>query len=95
MARSRSTNTPAPATPAAPRVPRSSRIVLRANKRRRGSFVTRLPRPRAIAEACGRALRRSAPAMVGLVAVGAVAGGVWATHHWLTHSPRFAISSSG
>ncbi|HVV82807.1 MAG TPA: FtsQ-type POTRA domain-containing protein [Kofleriaceae bacterium] len=92
MDRSRSTNAPAP-PPAAARVPRSSRIVLRPNKRRPSPFITRLPRPRAVVEACGRALRRSAPSMLALVAVGAVGGGVWGVHRWATTSPRFAVAT--
>lgn len=93
MDRSRSTTTTAPAGQVAPRVPRNSRIVLRANKRRPSPFITRLPRPGVVVEACGRALRRSAPALVALIGVGAVAGGVWATHHFFTTSPRFAVAT--
>ena len=92
MDRSRSTNTTA-AAPAANRVPRSSRIVLRANKRRREPLITRLPRPRAVVEACGRALRRSAPSLLALAAVGAVGAGAWGPHHFFTTSPRFAVAT--
>lgn len=92
MDRSRSTNATAAAT-SAPGVPRSSRIVLRPNKRRPSPFITRLPRPRAVVEACGRALRRSGPTLIALAAVGAVGGGAWGIHHWLTTSPRFAVAT--
>ena len=93
MDRSRSTTTTAPAAPVAPRVPRSSRIVLRANKRRPSPVITRLPRPGAVVEACGRALRRSGPSLVALAVVGAVGGGVWGVHHYLTTSSRFAVAT--
>ena len=91
MDRSRSTTAPAP-TGARARVPRNSRIVLRPNKRRR-PLRERLPRPGAIVDGCGRALKRAAPSMLALVAVGAVGGGVWGVHHWLTTSPRFAVAT--
>ena len=90
MDRSRSTNAPAPA---APRVTRSSRIVLLPKKKRREPLLSRLPSPRAVVEGCGRALRRSGPSLLALLAVGAVGGGAYATHHWLTHSPRFAVAT--
>lgn len=93
MDRSRSTTTTAPAAKVDPRVPRSSRIVLRANKRRPSPFITRLPRPREVAQACGRVLRRAAPSLIALAAVGAVGGGAWATHRFLTTSPRFAVAT--
>ena len=67
--------------------------MLRRNKRRPSPFITRLPRPRAVVEACGRALRRSAPPLLALAAVGAVVGGVYGAHHFLTHSPRFAVAT--
>lgn len=46
-----------------------------------------------IANACGRALRRSLPAMIGLVVVGAVGGTAWAGYRFVTTSARFAITS--
>ena len=67
--------------------------MLRRNKRRPSPFITRLPRPRAVVEACGRALRRSAPPLLALAAVGAVGGGLYGAHHYLTHSPRFAVAT--
>jgi cell division septal protein FtsQ len=75
--------------------PMSSRLTVRKHKNRRrpGSMWSRLPRPRAIADACGRALRRSLAPAAAVVALGAIGGGLWAGHHWLTTSPRFAITS--
>ncbi len=96
MDRSRSTNSTAPAASshaAASRVPRSSRIVLRPNKRRASPFITRLPRPREVVEGCGRALRRAAPTLLVALVLGGVAGGAWGVHRFLTTSPRFAVST--
>jgi cell division protein FtsQ len=53
---------------------------------------SRLPKPHAIADACGRALRRSLIPAAAAVALGALGGGLWAGYHWLTTSPRFAIT---
>lgn len=53
----------------------------------------RLPKPGAIGDACGRALRRSLPAVAAVAAIGAIGGGVWAGYRWLTTSPRFAIAA--
>jgi cell division protein FtsQ len=54
---------------------------------------SRLPKPGAIADACGRALRRSLAPAAALVALCAVGGAVWAGYHWITTSPRFAITA--
>jgi cell division septal protein FtsQ len=88
--RRQGTNGARPAT--AP--PASSRLTVRKHKNRRrpGSVWSRLPKPGAIADACGRAVRRSLPAAAALAVLGAVGGGVWAGHRWLTTSPRFAIT---
>ncbi|HEU4728646.1 MAG TPA: FtsQ-type POTRA domain-containing protein [Kofleriaceae bacterium] len=74
--------------------PASSRLTVRKHKNRRrpGSMWARLPRPAAIADACGRALRRSIAPAAAAVALGALGGGVWAGYHWICHSPRFAIT---
>jgi cell division protein FtsQ len=74
--------------------PASSRLNLRRtrNRRRQGSMWSRLPRPAAIADACGRALRRSLPAVAALAALAVLGGGLCAGYRWLTHSPRFAIA---
>jgi cell division protein FtsQ len=47
---------------------------------------------RAVIDACGRALRRSVPAMLALVGIGAAAGGAYEGYRFLTSSPRFAIT---
>src|SRR5439155_21009173 len=74
--------------------PASSRLTVRkhGNRRRPGSVWTRLPRPRAIADACGRALRRSLPAVAAALALALLGGVAWAGHRWVTSSPRFAIA---
>jgi cell division protein FtsQ len=38
-------------------------------------------------------LRRAAPAAIGLAIVGAIGGTAWAGYHFVTHSPRFAITT--
>jgi cell division protein FtsQ len=54
--------------------------------------VARLPRPREAVDACGRALRRGAPALVTIAALALVASGLAFGHRFLTTSTRFAIS---
>jgi cell division septal protein FtsQ len=46
-----------------------------------------------IADACGRALRRSIPAAAVVVAGVAITGGLWAGYRWVMTSPRFAITA--
>jgi cell division septal protein FtsQ len=53
---------------------------------------SRLPRPSAIADACGRLVRRSLPAAAALAALAVLGGALWAGYRWLTRSPRFAIT---
>lgn len=82
------------ASAAPSKAPRSSRLTIRpkTNRRRRTeSLWSRLPRPSLVADACGRALRRALPAMVGLAVLGAIGGSAWAGYRFVTHSPRFAI----
>lgn len=93
MARSR----PGAATePAAAAPPSSSRLTMRARKNRRRApaptLWSRLPPPRALADACGRAVRRSLPALVGSAALSALVAGGWCAYHFVTTSPRFAIT---
>ena len=53
-----------------------------------------MPKPAAIADACGRVLRRSVPALVGARrCVAAVGGTAWAGYRFVTTSPRFAITT--
>jgi cell division protein FtsQ len=75
--------------------PASSRLTVRKHKNRRrpGTVWSRLPRPRAIADACGRALRRSLPAVAAVAAIGMIGGALWAGHRWMTTSSRFAIAA--
>lgn len=92
LARGQARREAPPARPGSP--PAQSRLTLRKtrNRRRPGSMWSRLPRPAAIADACGRALRRSLPAVAALIALAVLAAGLWRGHRWLTHSPRFAIT---
>lgn len=52
-----------------------------------------MPRPGAIADACGRALRRSVPAIAATCIVLAVGAGVWFGYRFVTTSSRYAITS--
>ncbi len=81
------------AAPATTPPPASSRLTVKArpNRRRQGSLWSRLPKPALIADSCGRALRRSLPALAGLAVLGAVGGTAWAGYRFVTTSPRFAI----
>jgi len=45
-----------------------------------------------IADACGRALRRSLPALIGLFVLAAIGGTAWAGYRFVTTSSRFAIT---
>ena len=74
--------------------PAASRLTLRParNRRRAASVWSRLPRPAAIADACGRALRRSLPAAAAVAALLAIGGALGLGYRWLTRSPRFAIT---
>ena len=75
--------------------PALSRLTVRKHKNRRrpGSVWSRLPKSGAIADACGRALRRSVPVAAAVAALVALGGGAWAGVRWLTTSPRFAITA--
>lgn len=79
---------------AEPWIPSRSRIVLRKPKgNRRLASARRLPPPREMIDACGRAIRRCAPALVGMAIVGSFGASAALAHNWITSSPRFAISS--
>jgi cell division protein FtsQ len=76
--------------------PASSRLTVKARPNRRlkqGSIWARLPRPPVIADACGRALRRSLPALIGAGVLVAVGGTAWAGYRFVTTSDRFAITT--
>src|SRR5580704_1876393 len=83
-------------SPPGPPPPRASRLTIRpkANNRRRPTATSlwqRLPKPSLVADACGRALRRSLPALAALGVLGAISSTAWAGYRFVTHSPRFAI----
>jgi cell division protein FtsQ len=52
-----------------------------------------MPRPRELADACGRALRRSLPAVIASCAVLGAGSAIWLGYHFLTTSSRYAITS--
>ena len=81
--------------PSEQQVPAASRLTVRArkNRRRPGSLWSRMPRPRVVADACGRAVRRSLPAVAATAAITAVGTGVWLGYRFVTTSERFAITS--
>jgi cell division protein FtsQ len=54
---------------------------------------SRLPKPGTVAIACGRLVRRSLPALIGLAVIGAIGGTAWAGYRFVTTSSRFAISA--
>jgi len=74
-------------------VPPSSRLTVRGkkNRRRPASLWSRVPRPRAIADACGHTLRRAVPALVATCAITAVGTGLWLGYRFVTTSDRYAI----
>lgn len=76
-------------------VPAASRLTVRGkkNRRRPGSVWSRLPRPRAIADACGRAVRRSLPVLAATAGITVIGVGAWAGYRFVTTSERFAITS--
>lgn len=54
--------------------------------------MARVPRPRAIADACGRAVRRALPGLAATVAIASLGGGLWLGYWFITTSDRFAIT---
>jgi cell division protein FtsQ len=88
-------STAEPAAPSAHPPPPSSRLTLRArkNRRRPASLWSRVPRPRAIADACGRALRRSLPAAIVTCAILVAGTAIWLGYRFVTTSDRYAITS--
>ena len=51
-----------------------------------------MPRPGVIVDGCGRALRRSVPALAAVCVLVGVGSLVWVGHRFVTTSPRFAIT---
>src|SRR5690349_12789263 len=80
------------AAPQAP--PTASRLTIkpRRNRRRAQSLWSRVPKPPQIADACGRALRRSLPVLAGGAVIALLGGSAWAGYRFVTTSPRFAIT---
>ncbi|MGE5184771.1 MAG: cell division protein FtsQ/DivIB [Acidobacteriota bacterium] len=80
----------------APPPPAASRLTLKSRRNRRRpaetSLWSRVPKPAQLADACGRMLRRSLPAVIGGAVLAAVGGAAWGGYYWVTHSPRFAIA---
>ncbi|CAN5922496.1 hypothetical protein BH11MYX3_BH11MYX3_08560 [soil metagenome] len=76
-------------------VPAASRLTVRGkkNRRRPGSLWSRMPAPRTIVDACGRAARRSLPALAATAGITVIGIGAWAGYRFLTTSDRFAITS--
>jgi cell division septal protein FtsQ len=50
-----------------------------------------MPKPRVVADACGRAVRRALPALAATAAIATIGTGVWFGYRFLTTSERFAI----
>src|SRR5258708_21425162 len=75
--------------------PSTSRLTLRPGRNRRvtKSEPARAIDVRAIADACGRALRRSLTPIVALLVVGAIGGTAWAGYRFVTTSAPFAITT--
>src|SRR5258706_1161056 len=79
--------------------PASSRLTVKAKPNRRRPTTSpsvwaryqSLAKPAVVADACGRALRRSLPALIGIGVLGVIGGTAWAGYRFVTTSPRFAI----
>ena len=94
MDRSRPRGAP-PARTEDARVPRVSRLVIRAkpgNRRQPSSLRARLPSARQVVDACGRALRRGGPALIALAVVAAIATAGRFGYRGSTPTPRFAVA---
>ena len=76
-------------------VPAASRLTVRGkkNRKRPGSVWSRLPRPKAVVDACGRAVRRSLPAIAATAGITVIGIGLWAGYRFVTTSERFAITT--
>lgn len=76
-------------------VPATSRLRIRPkrNRRRPASLWSRLPRRREVIDACGRAVRRSLPALAATAVILALGTGLWLGYRFVTTSERFALAS--
>ncbi len=76
-------------------VPEASRLTVRPkrNRKRPVSLWARRPSRAQVIDACGRALRRSLPALVATSVLAAVGGGVFLGYRFVTTSERFAIET--
>ncbi len=75
----------------APSIPSSSRLTVRKKNRRRPASIWSRIQPRVAVDACGRAIRRSVPAIVATVAITGLGSGLWLGYRFVTTSDRFAI----
>src|SRR5690349_19982680 len=84
-----------PTRPPADAPPTASRLTIRSrkNSRRPSPVWSRVPKPRAIADACGRAVRRSLSGIAATAGIAVIAGGAWLGYAFITTSNRFAITS--
>jgi cell division septal protein FtsQ len=76
-------------------IPASSRLVVRAkrNRKRPVSLWSRVPRRGDVLDACGRAVRRSLPALAAIGILAVIGAGVLAGYYFVTTSDRFAIAT--
>jgi cell division septal protein FtsQ len=76
-------------------VPEASRLTVRPkrNRKRPVSLWARRPTRAQVLDACGRALRRSVPALIATVALAVLGGGLWLGYRFVTTSERFAIAT--
>jgi cell division septal protein FtsQ len=75
-----------------PAVPPRSRLTARPTNRRRPPPPERVT-ARAIANACGRAIRRGVPVLTAAGVITVIGLAAYGVHHYLTTSPRFAIAT--
>jgi cell division protein FtsQ len=75
--------------------PVASRLTVRKkqNRKRPVSLWARVPDRGAVLDACGRALRRSLPALIATVVLSGVGVGAWLGYRFVTTSERFAIAA--
>jgi cell division protein FtsQ len=78
----------------APSVPEASRLTVRKrNRKRPQSLWSRRPSRAQVFDACGRALRRSLPALIATAILAVLGGGLVLGYRFITTSERFAIDT--